>query len=33
MEMEGQDSAKCQYSGKKGHRCHFGNVLNDNKTK
>ena len=25
METDGRDSAKCQNSGKKGHRCHFGN--------
>ena len=25
METDGRDSAKCQNSGKKGHRCHFEN--------
>ena len=25
MEIDGRDSAKCQNSGKKGYKCHFGN--------
>ena len=25
MGTDGRDRAKCQNSGKKGHRCHFGN--------
>ena len=32
MGMDGRDRAKCQNSGKKGHRCHF-EIFNDNKDK
>ena len=30
MEMDGRDSAECQNWEKKGHRCHFGIVNEEN---
>ena len=33
MGTDGRDRAKCQNSGKKGHRCHFRNCLNEENDK